>query len=79
MNEKPVYKINETIEESLWEVNIGDGDILKVRGINLAVVEQKINRDGQFTSDMINSVKKLGYFKFYPINVPANLPTQEAK
>ena len=43
----------------LWQVNIGDKDILKVRAFSLKEVEHAINKGGQFTADMINSVLKI--------------------
>ena len=43
----------------VWEVNIGDDDRLTIAGDNLAEVERKINQNGQFTSSMINSVKRI--------------------
>lgn len=41
------------------EVNIGDGDKLKIRAMNLTELERKINKGGEFESSMINYVTKL--------------------
>lgn len=42
---------------NLYEVNIGDGDILRLRANTLNGVEGKIRKEGEFAPWMINSVK----------------------